>query len=227
MVNIICIHTGAAPDIYGKIESELQKRMTVPYQVSHYTDPGIIAEVSKELRVTTNAASRLLNMYSTAVNAGADIILHICSSVGAVSDAAEKLIEMTGTKILRIDHGMSAEAVSKYKKIAVVCTLRSTVVPSCGIVQACADEAGKEVEIQTVVADGTFGYQGKELSDRIIKAIEEQADSPEVLVFAQASMAGAAEAAAEYFGLPVLTSPEYAAQEIADLAAAIVPKKAD
>lgn len=64
MIHITCVHTGASPKIIGLLEDELQKRMTVPYVVSHHTCPTIISEVSSVGYVTERAAGDLLRAYT-------------------------------------------------------------------------------------------------------------------------------------------------------------------
>lgn len=218
MKNIVCVHTGAGAGIFGAIETEIKDHIKEDCRISHITNPGIIAEVSEANGVTRHAASELMNMYMTAVNSGADIILNMCSSVGEVADAAEPLLEMTSTKIIRVDHGMCAKAVEKYERIGVVATLESTLTPSCRLLEKCAKRQGKEIQIQKILANGAFGLGGEELKNQLIKAIEPYTDKVDALVFAQASTCFCADAVSEYFQKPVLTSPRYAAEEVAKAA---------
>jgi hypothetical protein len=117
MVKIVCVHTGAGPGIFGTMEEKIKKRINCTCQISHITNPGIIAEVAEANGVTEHAVLDLLNMYTVAVNSGADIILNMCSSVGDVADAAAPLLSLAGTHIIRIDHRMCEEAATKYNKI--------------------------------------------------------------------------------------------------------------
>lgn len=216
MKKIVCVHTGAGASIFGTIENEIKSRISVDCQISHITNPGIIAEVSDANGVTEHAASDLLNMYTTAVNSGADIILNMCSSVGEVADAARPVLTLAGTKIIRVDHGMCREAAEKYERIGVVATLESTLAPSCRLVEKCAAEKKKEIQVQRILASGAFGLGGDDLKNHLVRAIEPFADKVDVLVFAQASTCFCAEAVEEHFHKPVLTSPGYAAAEVAE-----------
>lgn len=218
-MKITCVHTGAGEGIFGVLERAIKKELHTSYQISHMTNPAIIAEVAAENRVTPRAAADLMRMYMAAADSGADIILNVCSSVGRVADTARPAFELAGVRLMRIDRRMCETVVQKYSRIGVVATLRSTLDPSCELVRECAEKAGKEVRVQEFLADGAFGLNQEQLEKLIIQAIEPGVGQVEVLVFAQASMSDCVPAVTERFGLPVYASPAFGAQELAEIAA--------
>ncbi|MET9493674.1 aspartate/glutamate racemase family protein [Streptomyces sp. NPDC006552] len=136
---------------------------------------------------------------------GADAVLCTCSSIGGV---AEDLAPGLGVPVLRVDRPMAARAVATGPRITVVATVHSTFAPTLALVEEEAARAGRAVEVRTVFADGAWecflagdrdGYL-----DRVAAAVDSVTDA-DVVVLAQASMAGAADRART--ALAVLSSP--------------------
>lgn len=221
MVKVACVHTGASPGIFGMMEAELKKIMTVPYVVTHMTDPDLISRISEHQEIQTRDVAELIRMYSACVDNGADIILNMCSSIGSIADAAQPLFELAGAHLIRIDHQMCKEAVAEYDRIAVVATLASTMKPSCDLVEQCAKEQNKTLKISQILINGAFGLNQKQLTERILEGLSDCVDDIDAVIFAQNSMAESAEAVAEQTGKPVFASPVYAAKEVAETAARI------
>ncbi|MFJ3961902.1 aspartate/glutamate racemase family protein [Streptomyces sp. NPDC090036] len=135
--------------------------------------------------------------------AGPGPVLVTCSTIGAT---AESLAPALGAPVLRVDRPMAACAVRAGARIAVLAALESTLAPTRELL---AEEAGERpVSIVTHLVDGawdrfeagdTAGYLA-----RVAEAAEEAAVSgADVIVLAQASMAGAADLAT----VPVMSSP--------------------
>ncbi|MFJ3518504.1 MULTISPECIES: aspartate/glutamate racemase family protein [unclassified Streptomyces] len=137
--------------------------------------------------------------------AGPEPVLVTCSTIGAT---AESLAPALGAPVLRVDRPMAASAVRAGARIAVLAALESTLAPTRELL---AEEAGERpVSIVTHLVDGawdrfeagdTAGYLA-----RVAEAAEEAAvTGADVIVLAQASMAGAADLATGR--IPVLSSP--------------------
>ena len=162
-----------------------------------------------------------MRMYSTCADAGADIILNMCSSVGEVAEAAEPLLRMAGIHIVRIDNRMCELAAAKHTRIGVMATLKTTLEPSCRLLQRCAEKQGKSVEITELLADGAFGLDATQLTKRLYEVAAPHLETLDAIVLAQNSMDVCAEALAEQTGKMVYSSPRYAAEEVAEIAARI------
>ncbi|BFL39172.1 aspartate/glutamate racemase family protein [Clostridia bacterium UC5.1-1D1] len=221
MVKISCVHTGAGAQIFGTMEAALKKQMTVPFVVTHITDPDIISKISAATQILPESVDALMRMYSTCADAGADIILNMCSSVGEVAEAAEPLLRMAGIHIVRIDNRMCELAAAKHTRIGVMATLKTTLEPSCRLLQRCAEKQGKSVEITELLADGAFGLDATQLTKRLYEVAAPHLETLDAIVLAQNSMDVCAEALAEQTGKMVYSSPRYAAEEVAEIAARI------
>lgn len=137
--------------------------------------------------------------------AGPRPVLVTCSTIGAT---AESLAPALGAPVLRVDRPMAAAAVRTGARIAVLAALESTLAPTAELL---AEEAGvRPVSIRTQLVAGawerfeagdTAGYLAR-VAAAADAVTEEEAD---VIVLAQASMAGAADLVTPR--IPVLCSP--------------------
>ena len=210
-MKIALVYTGVTPQLTAMVEAEVKKQLGSGPEIVSYQDPSIIKEVSAANYVTRNAAARLVKMYMTAVEAQADAILNVCSSVGDVADAAQPLARLTGVPIVRIDDEMCREAVRRGSKIAVMATLQSTLVPTKNTVLRAAQEFGKRVELVDVLVEGGFGMDEKQFLELMTRFAKGVMDKVDVLLFAQGSMAYAEESIKAATGKLVLSSPRFGA----------------
>ncbi|MFD3546578.1 aspartate/glutamate racemase family protein [Streptomyces sp. NPDC058655] len=126
-----------------------------------------------------------------------------CSTIGAT---AEALAPALGFPVLRVDRPMAAAAVRAGARIAVLATVESTFEPTGALL---AEEAGaRAVSVRTHLVAGawerfetgdTAGYLAR------VAAAADAVTGADVIVLAQASMAGAE--ALTRTGTPVLSSP--------------------
>jgi hypothetical protein len=111
-----------------------------------------------------------------------------------------------------------ASAPTAAGRIAVLATLPSTLGPTGRLVQRSAHEAGSPVSVSSTVVPGAA--EAADAGDRtgadalIAEAVTAAAEDADVIVLAQASMAGAAQAAAT--AVPVLSSPAGGVQALLD-----------
>ncbi|MNR27558.1 Asp/Glu/Hydantoin racemase [compost metagenome] len=126
---------------------------------------------------------------------------------------------------------MAAKAVASYARIGVLATLPSTLEPTLRLIQSKADEAGVQVQLVSGLAEGAFDalISGKpEEHDRLLlETAKRVAETADVLVLAQGSMARMEQALTEATSKPVLSSPRSGVEQVkALLAAALEAKKA-
>ncbi|WP_405681311.1 aspartate/glutamate racemase family protein [Streptomyces sp. NBC_00868] len=123
--------------------------------------------------------------------AGPVPVLVTCSTIGAT---AESLAPALGSPVLRVDRPMAAAAVRTGARIVVLATVESTFAPTCELL---AEEAGERpVSIRTQLVAGAWerfaaGDDAGSLA-RVAEAADAVIDA-DVIVLAQASMAGAAD----------------------------------
>lgn len=205
MKKVVCVHTAMA--LVGPL-TETFRELIPEVQVEHIAESSLIKEVIANNAVTPAVRRRLLDYYNAAADSGADIIFNTCSSVGDIADLGNSISRVP---VFRIDRPMAERAVQEAKRIGVISTLPTTLDPTCRLLQNCAAEAGKDITLVEGLADGAFaaGQSGdSETHDRLIaEAAQRIADSVDLFVLAQGSMARMEQRLSELTGKPVLSSP--------------------
>lgn len=216
MTRIAFIHTGAVviPTFAALARTELPD-----VEVQHLLDDKIVADLGRDADAT-HVADRLQALGRAAVDAGSAAVIFSCSSIsGFAADLQQRL----GVPVLRIDEAMADRAVTTGSRIAVIATLPTTLAPTAALLRERADRAGRAVQLTERIVDGAFqavssGDQTEH--DRLVGAvITELAEGHDVIVLAQASMAGAA--ATAQVGVEVLTSPELGVRRAAEVVGAL------
>jgi hypothetical protein len=153
-----------------------------------------------------------------AERAGARAILCTCSTIGGVAEAAAAT-GRGGLPVLRVDRPMAAAAVTAGPRIRVLAALASTVGPTLDLI---AEEAGgREVTTDVSIVDGAWDRFAAGDQPGYLRLVADAIDGTtcaDVIVLAQASMAGAA--ALSTVDIPVLSSPRLGFQAAARLATA-------
>lgn len=125
--------------------------------------------------------------------AGVDLILLACSTFNFSAELARPMVN---TPIAQIDRPMMELAVQTGRRIGLLATLETTVPSSERLLQIAADEAGKSIEIKTVLCSEAFAAYSKgdiETHNRILmEAIDELSGEVDCIVMAQLSMSALA-----------------------------------
>ncbi len=146
-------------------------------------------------------------------HAGASVILCTCSTIGGV---AEDVGRSRRVPVVRVDRAMAASAVQQGPRIGVVAAIESTLEPTRELIESVASDLAVPVEITCAISQGAWerfevgdldGYLG-----RVVATCAELESHCDVVVLAQASMAGAAERANSK--VPILSSPRLAVDEV-------------
>src|SRR5580692_5577186 len=103
-------------------------------------DDSLIKDVIARGELTAKTARRVVDHVASAEAAGADLILVTCSSIGRAVEAAATLVSVP---VLRVDQPMADQAVRTGKKIGVVATLTTTLLPTADLIRRRAAAAGK------------------------------------------------------------------------------------
>ena len=209
------VYTSTTPELIGLVEKEVRSRIGGEAEIISLQDPSILADVRKAGYVTPQAAAKLMHMYTQAVLQGADAILNICSSVGEAADAFQSAAAYTGVPVVRIDEEMCREAVRIGHRIGVLATLPTTLSPTKGTINRVAREMGTHVELTDGLVDA-FNLDQAQFRSLLIDAACKISDSVDVIVLAQGSMAYVEADIEKATGKPVLSSPRFGAQALAD-----------
>lgn len=159
-------------------------------EVVNFVDDSILPQLRRNGGDIGAVRERLLHYAQFAEQAGADVILNACSSVGEVVSHIRQHVSIP---IVRIDEAMAEQAVQRGRRIGVAATLATTLNPTIQLVQNKAEAAGVSVEIVPLLAD--TAYQKLLAGDKaghdaeLAHALADLAASVDVVVLAQASMA--------------------------------------
>lgn len=174
---------------------------------THAVLDGVLAgavetgSVTEDMRHETEAAIRGL------AADGATLIVCTCSTIGGVAEATA----IPGVRVMRIDRPMAEQAVASGRRILVAATLRSTLPPTMALIRQVAMGARRQADTAEVLCGDAWPHF--ERGDRaayaqaIADAVTGVARATDIVVLAQASMAGAAELLRRR-GIEALGSPE-------------------
>ncbi len=216
MKKVGLIHTSATlVPVFQALFSE----KSVQAEVFNIVDDSLIKDVIQKGRLEDQTAQRVINYVASAEEAGADLIMVTCSSIGrAVEQAAEK----AGVPVLRVDQPMADRAVAEGKRIGVVATLPTTLEPTGDLVLRRAQRAGKDVELVSRLCEGAFealmGGDAVKHDEMVKQALQELSEQVDVILLAQASMARVVSQMPESARkVPILSSPGIAVDHVAGL----------
>jgi Asp/Glu/hydantoin racemase len=175
----------------------------------HIVDDSLIQDVISAGEVTPVVKKRLWNYFNAAMDAGADVILNTCSSVGDVALEAKKVLEIP---LVKIDDAMAEKAVAGSSSIGVLATLPTAISPTVRLIRHFAGKVDKRVQVTECLAPGAFQAiiaGDQETHDRLVlEAARVIADQVDLFVLAQGSMARLEDQIAATTGNKVLSSPE-------------------
>ncbi len=214
-VTLGIVHTSFA---LVELLNNLVKKDFPNWKIVNVVDDTLLS-YAREQGVDDRLRQRMRNYFQSAADAGADLILNACSSVGETVDVARPTI---GVPILKIDEAMAEQAVRAGRRIAVAATVATTLGPTCRLLQAKADEAGREVTLTPHLCEGGFDLllAGKTAEhDALVgEAVQALARDHDAIVFAQASMSRLVPTLAAQISVPLLASPQLAMERLAQLA---------
>ena len=218
MKTIGFVHTVLGlPPVFAGLAEEL-----VPgAEVFHIVDETLLGNTRKLGKLTPSTRRRVLGYVQSAAEAGADLVVVTCSSIGPAVDASGGFVDVP---VLRIDEPMADEAVRLGSHIGVLATLQTTLQPTAELVTRRARRAGTDVDVVARLCDGAFDALSAGDRDRHDELVREELralmGSVDVVVLAQASMARVVETLPESERtVPILASPRLGMQRVAELLA--------
>jgi Asp/Glu/hydantoin racemase len=208
------IHTVTTlPSVFKALSSEL-----IPdVDIFHVVDESLLQNTIRQNQLSRTTMRRLVGYVASANEAGADLVMVTCSSVGPAVDLAKSMYDFP---VLRVDQPMADLAVKTGQRIGVAATLQTTLDPTASLIRMRADAAGKQVEVTTRLCQGAFQAVisgDTERHDALVKTgLQELMSKVDVIVLAQASMARVVEnLSKEERRVPILSSPRLAVEYLA------------
>ncbi len=212
---IAMIHTvaGLIPTFDALLKAELPD-----WQGFNMVDESLLRATIRDGFPTPLTTRRLAALVTSATDAGAEAVVVTCSSLGPAVEAARPFCAVP---LFRIDEGMAIKAVQSARRIGVLATLPSTLVPTGALIRDTAARFGRDCTVTDRLAQGAFqrlaagdtaGHDAM-VADHLV-ALAAEVD---LVVLAQASMARALATVADRLsGTPVLTSPDLGIRHIRD-----------
>jgi aspartate/glutamate racemase len=195
--------------------TSLAARLLTGTRVFHVVDESLIGNTIRAGSLQKVTIRRIVNQIDSARQAGADVVLLTCSSIGAAVPVARQLFDFP---ILRIDERLAAEAVHAGFRIGVLATLQTTLEPTVALLRDTAAAFEKPCEINAHLCEGAFeAVSSGDVATHdkaVAAAVHTLAGVSDVIVLAQASMARVIEAmSADVPMLPIFSSPALAMEQ--------------
>ncbi len=172
----------------------------------HLVDEDLLARAQNE-GLTASIKTDIQKLLEKLVEQGAEVVVCTCSSIGS----AAELIKFENVASQRIDRAMADKAVLTGKSLLILAALDSTLVPTKLLIEQSAQNLAQSVKISTLKVEGAWqSFESNNLTDyhqKIAAKIKQQILNYDVIVLAQASMAGATQYC-EGVDTPILSSPE-------------------
>ncbi|MFN3309217.1 MAG: aspartate/glutamate racemase family protein [Anaerolineales bacterium] len=185
----------------------------------HIVDESLLQNTIRANQLTPQTMRRLLRLVISAEEAGADLVMVTCSSVGPAVEASRPFVHIP---VLRVDEPMAELAIQNGKTIGVAATLQTTLKPTAELIANVAARQGKAVQVISKLCEGAFqavisGDTARH--DQLVSAgLQELVPQVDVVVLAQASMARVVESLPEETRrVPILSSPRLAVERLAQL----------
>jgi hypothetical protein len=202
-VTLVFLHTAEVHvGTFGALAAEIAPGVAVRHVVAAHLldearrDGGVSADLDRRARGELLAAAE-----------EASVVLCTCSTFGPSADAAARASRVP---ILRLDRPMAEAAIEMGPRILVAACLETTLGATTDLLAAVAAEKQRQVSVDVLVVDGAWEkFERGEIDaylDHIAAALTKAAAGHDVVVLAQASMAGVATRCAS-LGVPVLSSP--------------------
>jgi Asp/Glu/hydantoin racemase len=215
-VTLAFVHTVLSlPATFASLADEL-----VPgAEIFHIVDESLLGLTRKSGSLSAATSRRVLGYVESAAEAGADVVLVTCSSIGAAVDASRSFVTVP---VVRVDEPMADEAVRLGTRVGVLATLTTTLEPTAELVDRRGRAAGKPVQVVSHVCAGAFealqaGDRGRH-DELVREGLRGLSGDVDVVVLAQASMARVVDALPDdERTVPILSSPRLAMERVAEL----------
>lgn len=212
---VALIHTGF---VLVKNLTDLFIKLVLPVELIHIVDDSLLKDVIAAGKVKKEVIRRMCGYIIAAEVAGAEVILNICSSVSEVVDVAENLVNIP---IVKIDEPMAEMAVEKGENIGVLATLKTTLDPTCRLLEKKARAIDKKIRIKRDLCPGAFDRliagDLQKHDTMVLERIRRLSKQVHLIVLAQGSMARLVPQLKQEISIPVLTSLESGVKRIGEV----------
>jgi len=205
------------PAVFKNLMAELAPDL----DIFNIVDESLLQNTIRDGELSKATIRRLVRYLSLAEEAGADVVMVTCSSVGPAADIGRPMVDIP---VLRVDEPMAEKALASGRRIGVAATLSTTLRPTASLIERKASESGKNVKVVSKLCAGAFEalLAGDTAThDALVsEGLRELITNVDVIVLAQASMARIVEALPDSDKvLPIYSSPRLAVEHLARMVA--------
>lgn len=196
----------------------LAKEIMPNYDLMNFLDDSILPQLKNNGGNLKDVEERWIQYALFAQQLGADGVLSACSSVGGLAAKAQRHVAVP---VMRIDDAMAEEAIRLGDRIGVAATLPTTLNPTMELLKNKAEEIGKEISLEALLVEEA--YERLMLGDKaghdaiLIERLGNFANTVDVVVLAQASMAQVLFSLSEAERKKFLSSPRLGMQRVHDI----------
>jgi len=175
---------------------------TIPAR--HIVDETLLSD-ARAAGLTAALRARISARMREAASGETAVIVCTCSTIGGCAEQVA-----LDRPIIRVDRAMAEQAIALGRSVLLVAALESTLSPTRALLHEAAARAGASIKVAEAVCRHAWAYF--EAGDHgaylcaIADCVRAQHGGADVVVLAQASMAGASELCAD-LRIPVLSSP--------------------
>ena len=187
-------------------------------RVLNLLDEALLKEAERLGGITPGLVRRMTGLVAMHEASGAEAVLFTCN---AYSPYVDQVRAQSNVPVLPIDEAMIEQALARGRRIGVLATVPAGLEQQRQSLERAAAAAGKEIELEAVLRPDAFAALNAgdaATHDRILlEELAELAPKVDVVILAQASMAGLAEQVPPDTPVPVLASPRLAVQKVKEI----------
>ena len=187
-------------------------------RVLNLLDEALLKDAERLGGITPGLVRRMTSLVAMHEASGAEAVLFTCN---AYSPYVDQIRAQSGIPVLTIDEAMIDQALASGRRIGVLATVAAGLEQQRKSIERAAEVAGKEIEIVAVLRPDAFAALNagdEETHDRILlEELRKLAPEVDVVVLAQASMAGLLAKVPAETSVPVLASPQLAVEKVKEI----------
>ena len=216
MKRVVLIYT--VKSVLDSFEGKLRAAIKEELAVHNTFDDYLATDAGEKGEFTQDNLNRLFYILKAAELTKPDAIVVTCSTL---TPAVCTIRPFIGVPVIAIDDAMTKKAVTLGDRITIMATAQSTVEPTTQKLLHDAKEAGKEINIKSIVcpeAIAALKKGDKARHDELLRKVAaENLARGEIVVLAQASMAHMQQEIERISGCPTLSSPDLCVAQTKEL----------
>ena len=187
-------------------------------RVLNLLDEALLKEAERLGQITPDLVRRMTGLVALHQAAGAELVLFTCT---AYSSFVDQVQAQSGIPVLPIDDAMLERALAEGSRLGVLATVAAGLEQQRQSIARVAAAAGKQVEIEAVLRPDAFvALNAGDVAghDRILlDELRGLAEMVDVVILAQASMAGLMRSVPADLPVAVFSSPGLAVEKVKEM----------